>query len=307
MNAISRILLPHGIHEAIPAAQYHAMPGLSASGIKTLIEKCPLLFRHEMDNPDDREDTASSLIGSAMHTMALEPHLWPTQVGIINASDYRTNAAKAERDAMIADGRTPILKAQAEDILAMGEMLRSEIGDLFSGGRRESTYRWPDPETGVEMKARPDFRKRGMMIDYKTTEDASPKAFQRRVSDNQHHIQAALYLEGNEILTGESADWLWVVQSTKKPFIVSVFRPSRASLYVGSVKVRAGIRLYDRCDRENHWPSYTPEPQTLDLPAWEMRSFEDREAAGEFGGRATVRPNQISHALSMAAQAPHGV
>ncbi len=307
MNAISRILLPHGIHEAVPAAQYHAMPCLSASGIKTLVEECPLLFRHETDNPEERDDNAAAWIGTATHTMALEPHLWAAQVGIIDANDYRTNAAKAERDAIISAGRTPILKAQAEDILAMGEMLRAEVGDLFSSGHRESTYRWADPETGVELRARPDFRKPRLLVDYKTTADASPKAFQRRISDNQHHIQAGIYLEAEEILNGEMADWLWVVQSTKKPFIVSVFRPSRAALYVGQAKAHAGIRLYAKCERENRWPSYTPEPLTLELPGWEMKSFEDREAAGEFGGRATVRPNKISHALSMAAQAPRGV
>ena len=71
MNAINRILLPHGIHDAVPASQYHAMQALSASGCKVILDECPAIFRHEQDADDD-ESGPASWMGTAAHTLTLE-------------------------------------------------------------------------------------------------------------------------------------------------------------------------------------------------------------------------------------------
>lgn len=302
MSAISRILLPHGIHDGVPASQYHAMPALSASGCKTILDECPAIFRHERDNSDPTDSSAVSRMGTAGHSLSLEPEKWDDTVVIIPAADFRTNAAKAARDAALEAGKVPLLEAQADVIRAMNRMLKAEVGDLFAGGRAERTYRWSDPETGVEMKARPDYVKPRQIIDFKTSGSASPADFQRRLKDCLHHVQAAIYLDAHELLTGETCEWLWIVQSTEAPYLVSAFRASAAMLHVGRVMARHAIDTYAACTASGIWPSYTPEPLTLDLPGWMMRDFEEREAAGEF--RRAVRPNNPMQAVAMAAQAP---
>lgn len=301
MNAINRTLLPHGIHDAVPASQYHAMQALSASGCKVILDECPAIFRHEQDATDD-ESGPASWMGTAAHTLTLEPEKWGEVVAVIAADDFRTKAAQAARDAALDAGKVPLLEAQAEVIHAMQRMLKAEVGDLFTGGAAERTYRWADPETGVEMKARPDYVKPRQIIDFKTSGSAKPAEFQKRLKDCLHHVQAAVYLDAHELLADETCEWLWIVQSTKAPYLVSAFRASPAALHVGRVMARHAIDTFATCAATGIWPGYTPEPLTLDLPGWMMRDFEEREAAGEF--RRAVRPNNPMQAVSMAAQAP---
>lgn len=302
MNAINRILLPHGIHDDVPASQYHGMPALSASGCKTILSECPAIFRHEQDNPEEDKTSTAMMMGTAAHTLALEPEKWAEAVAILDFGDFKTKAAQAARDDAAASGMVPLLSHQAEVVIAMNRMLKAEVGDLFTDGRAERTYRWADPETGVEMKCRPDYAKPRQIIDYKTSGSASPEEFKRRIKDNLHHVQAAIYLDAHEMLTGETCEWLWVVQATEAPYLVSAFRASAAMLHVGRVMARHAIDTFAACAASGIWPGYTPEPLTLDLPGWMMRDFEEREAAGEF--RRVVRPNNPMQAVAMAAQVP---
>lgn len=59
--------------EQMPAAEYHAMPGLSSSGMKDL-EVSTLRFWHKHVNPNrsEPEETAFTAFGSALHCAVLE-------------------------------------------------------------------------------------------------------------------------------------------------------------------------------------------------------------------------------------------
>jgi hypothetical protein len=104
-----------GIH-AIPAGRYHAdpcsKPSLSASIAKILCEESPLhaWHRHPRLNPDfERVESATFDVGTAAHAMLLEG----TDVCIaVDAPDWRTKAAKEQRDAIRQIGRIPLLIEQ---------------------------------------------------------------------------------------------------------------------------------------------------------------------------------------------------
>lgn len=251
--------LEPGIYFDVPAADYHAARALSSSGLKTLITECPAIYRHEQDSPDEDEGSADMWIGSAAHVINLEPALWAEKVAVIDAADYRKKDAQEARDAALANGRIPLLTKHVETVLAMAERFKAEIGDQLAGGRMEVSYLYREHRCGVLVKNRPDWRADDgrLLVDYKTTGNVHPDAVRARVFDNWHHVQAALYIEGHEVLTGRTPEWLWVAQATKPPYLVTVARPTNATLHMAQERINEAVRVYAECQRTGVWPSYS--------------------------------------------------
>lgn len=66
--------LPDGIYFSLPEDQYHALPRLSASGIKTLLVSPLQFYMESWMNPEREEsdDTAARKLGRAYHKLILE-------------------------------------------------------------------------------------------------------------------------------------------------------------------------------------------------------------------------------------------
>jgi hypothetical protein len=272
-----------GIYDGISPERYHALRALSASGCKTLIDECPAVFWHEHMAPQEQDEDESRFdIGTAAHLLYLEPEQFAARSAVIEADSYRTGAAREARAAARAAGKVPLLEHQLALVMDMRTALLAEVGDLFTGGRAERTYLWRDPETGVPMRGRPDYVKPGLLLDFKTSASANPRAFQARVWDNGHHIQAALYLDAHELLTGERGEWLWIVQATKPPYAVTAFRPTPSVIHWGREQYRAAVDLYARCLESGEWPAYASEPVLLDLPKYAEYRLMERQEAGDF-------------------------
>lgn len=306
--------LEPGIYDGIPADVYHRLQVLSASGCKTLLDECPATFRYEQDHPEEDEGNAAQWIGSAAHIIALEPHRWAEAVVVIDADDFRKKDAQERRDAALADGRIPLLTKHADIVLAMGEALKAKLGDQLAGGNAESSYLWVAEPFGVTIKNRPDWRSadNSLIVDYKTTTSATKRAFQARITDNGHHIQAGLYTEGHTILTGRRPHWLWVVQETKPPYCVTLFEPAPSVLHVGLDKALTAIETYAECTRTGVWPDHAPDRVLIDLPGWELARYEefkldraDRKQRRPANDRA-ANLNAELRDRAIAFQAPHG-
>ena len=60
-----------GIHFNVPAHQYHALPGVSATVLKTIHTSTPLHAKHRMEQPF--EETVSMKLGTLVHHAITEP------------------------------------------------------------------------------------------------------------------------------------------------------------------------------------------------------------------------------------------
>lgn len=305
--------LEPGIYAGIPAEAYHRLPALSASGIKTLVNECPAVFWHEHMNPEAEEtDDTKFDVGTVAHLVWLEPHLREERLVIIEADAYRTKAAKEARAEAKAAGKTPLLEKHLPKIEAMRAVLEAELPPgLMRGGAAERTHLWKDPKTGVLIRNRLDWVQDGdrLIVDYKTSESAKPSAFERRIWDVGHHLQARLYLTGHELLTGQRARWLWVVQATKPPHCVSIFEPTPGLLSMADEDVRHAIDLFAECSASGEWPAYTDTVQLVGPPAWAAAQHEERKYARQFAeqerrSRKPANSNEIQRAID--AQAPLG-
>jgi PDDEXK-like domain of unknown function (DUF3799) len=293
-----------GIYDGVSSEVYHQLPLISASGLKIIDQECPAQFRYEIDNPDDG-GTVETDIGTSAHLVYLEPEDFTRKVEPLNVDSYQTKKAREARDAARAEGKTPLRWKDYETVLAMRESLIRQVGDLFVGGKAERTYIWRDPRTGSLCKCRPDYTRPELLIDFKTTKSANPRAFRSRVFDNGHHIQAWWYLTAHELLTGERAAWRWVVQSTKPPYLVTAHRPTPGLLGWAEQQGRAALGIYAKCVAQGSWPGYGDVVWPVELPNWAMFQLQERMEAGDFKLEQTparkkkpVKPVEVERAIA---------
>ena len=99
----------------MPAAEYHAMRALSASGAWLLAEECAAKFLWRSPwNPLYLPEAKSEFdIGVAAHLAVLEPQRQADNIVLMECGDYRTTRAREMRDAARAQGGSPTRKARS--------------------------------------------------------------------------------------------------------------------------------------------------------------------------------------------------
>jgi exodeoxyribonuclease VIII len=254
-------------------AEYHARPEVSKSGLD-LVRRSPLHFWNRYLNPDRvvEPPTDAMVLGSALHTAVLEPHLFDDEYAVAPHCDRRTKDGKMiwadfEQEAA---GKTLLKAEDASRIDAMAKAVRSHKAASFlltMPGKAEQSYFWTDDETGEKCKCRPDWHSADgrIMVDVKTTEDASPGKFLRSsVLGWRYHVQAAFYMRG----LPSAEVFLFAVVEKKPPFAAVVYSLPPKLIERGLEEAQQDLRRIAECRAANHWPSYSEEIQELPLPRW---------------------------------------
>lgn len=277
-----------GLYPDMPANVYLADPvpggSLSSSGARRLLPpSCPALFKHWRDGATEYKPEFD--FGHAAHREVLGAG---AELVVIDADDWRTKAARAERDAAYAAGLTPILAHDYQVVLAMAAALRAHpvAAALFApgSGAPEQTLVWRDQATGVQCRARLDWLpgpragRRLVVPDYKTCRSAAPDNLQREIHNFGYHQQAAWYLDGVTALGLDPAPlFVFVFQEKTAPYLVTVVRLDRVAMQVGRYLNRQARETYARCVREDRWPGYSDDIELIPLPAWVERTYSDEE------------------------------
>ena len=133
-------------------------------------------------------------------------------------------------------------------------------------GRREASYTWTDPTTGLACKTRPDWHSedRRIVVDVKTCRDASRVEFAKAISNLDYHVQAAW----NQGALG-AEQFLTIAVENSRPWAVAVYPASGALIAAGQRRIEQAMELLAECWRTGIWPGYgdlVQEP--IDLPAW---------------------------------------
>jgi hypothetical protein len=284
-----------GLYPEITAEAYHAdpvmVPSLSSTGARTLVAECPAVYWHQRQNAERKRVFD---IGTAGHLMVLEPESFDSRVRVIDADDYKKQAARDARDQAYADGLTPLLASEADMVRAMRDVLYADpiARHAFEGGRAEQTMIWRDRESGTWCRSRPDYLPphARYLVDYKTSTSANPRQFEKALWDYGYFQQAAWYLDGAQHVLGARPErFAFVVQSKKPPYLVSVCWLAGEALEWGDVLNQHARRIFADCLRRDEWPAYRADVTenarrafTVNLPAWAQRELQARQDAGEF-------------------------
>ena len=123
---------------------------------------------------------------------------------------------------------------------------------------------------GIECRCRPDaVTERGVIVDLKTTRDASPEEFARSIAQYRYHVQAAFYSDGYRAAFGEAPrGFVFIAVETEAPYLVAVYVASEAMTQRGRIDYQADLDTFRWCRDHNDWPGYSGHPLTIDLPKW---------------------------------------
>lgn len=260
-------------HPGLTNEAYHALEAVSPSRLKVLA-RSPLHFFDQFlsEDREKREPTPAMLLGTALHTAVLEPELWSKTVAVPpHAFDRRTKVGKEAAAAFEAEsaGKIVLTPDDADQVRRMADAVRKHpaAGFLLElPGRREASYTWTDPSTGLACKCRPDWHSedRRIVVDVKTTRDASRLEFAKSIANLDYHVQAAW---NQDALQAEQ--FITIAVENVRPFAVAVYPASGAMIAAGQRRIEAAMALLAECQATDVWPGYgdlVQEP--IELPAW---------------------------------------
>ena len=266
-------------------AEYHALTSVVSKSHLDLVARSPLHYWARYVDPKrvEPEPTAAMLLGTAVHTLVLETDQFAERyVAAPEGIDRRYKAGKelfAEWEAQAA-GRTVLTKADADLIQAMGRAVHGHPAAAYLlglPGKAETTHMWTDEATGLECKCRPDWLvdDGSMIVDLKTTEDASPAGFAKSIANFRYHVQASWYLDGLERATGRRPEqFIFLVVEKKWPHPVAVYAADAEMVAAGQVTAARDMLLLAECRDADYWPAYSDQIETISLPPW-MRPRAD--------------------------------
>jgi len=286
-------VLAPGIYD-LPAAVYHQdpcpEPSLSSSIAKLICLSSPAHARqaHPRLNPAAVEEEAEKFdIGTAAHAVLLEG---TAAVEIVDAKDWRTNAAKEARDAARLKGRTPLLARVWADVQAMVTAARVQLdrhkdggAKMFTAGEPERTLIWQDD--GIWCRARVDWLRpdpgpfaQWAIDDYKSTSaSANPDDWTRTMFSTGFDLQAAWYLRGLKQLTGFEGTFRFAVQETYPPYALSVISLNSDALMIAEKKCLYALEAWRASLEDGDWPGYARRTCYATVPPWHEAWWLERE------------------------------
>jgi hypothetical protein len=195
-----------------------------------------------------------------------------------DGTNKRTKVYQEVEAAAIAQGKLAIItELQREQAFAQADALRTlpEVAQLLADGHPEVSAFWRDPVTDTLCKCRPDwvspvgYGKGCVLLDVKTSGDASPEAFARSVVSFGYHTQASWYCAGYALASGlEVHGMVFAVVESEFPHACTPYMLDDEALRRARESIHAALVLHERCEREASWPGYPNTIQVLSLPRW---------------------------------------
>ena len=261
------------IIEGMSNEDYHAHHGIGKSGL----DRVRRSIAHYQQRPT-ATPSAPMIEGSAFHCRVLEPEHWGTRYAVAPDLDRRTKAGKAAWAECQEEskGLTVLTPEQDARIEKMTQAIdRHPVWESigWGGGDVEVSVFWEELlySQAVTCKSRPDFvsADKNILVDLKSTRDASPEAFAKSVANFRYHVQAAWYLRGWRAATQIDADFVFLAVESSPPHEVACYTLGEAELAEGWMQATDSLRKFAAWKSgELKVTGYPAEIQELNLPRW---------------------------------------
>lgn len=275
-----------GLVHGLPNDVYHGGQGLSSSGLKDF-RRTPWHFHalHHLPRPawfdasdDDEETTGAMFAGTLGHCAVLEPAEFDQRYAVGPAvarytKEWKDFVKRETTRQVISPKQYAIAQGQAAALRAI-----PTVAEILEGGESEVSVYWHDKPTGVLCRARPDCMNRTfgppgapaiMLLDVKTTTDASKAAVSQKIARYGYHHQAEWYSRGVAQATGlPVVGFVFAFVESAWPFACSVFELDPEAYEVARRENRSALEQFARCEQTKTWPSFSSEVEYVSLPRW---------------------------------------
>lgn len=217
------------------------------------ISVSPEYFRFRQDNPQPA--TAPMKLGSAIHMNVLQPEEFNKHYAVSPKFDKRTKVGK---EAYAEFSKKHMFKDVISESdyhiieqITMKLMKDKMVKSLLQQGEPEKIIQWHNEHYDVKCKGMLDYHREGadMIIDLKTTQDASYNGFMRSVKKYKYHKQAAFYLDAVK------AQRFFIIAVEKTPpFTINVFELGDDMIQEGREMYNHELEVYKYCEENDYWP-----------------------------------------------------
>lgn len=261
--------------------EYRSSEGISRSELWRLNPRnggTPEKFQYAKEHPD--EPTSAMVFGTVVHKLLLEPQSFCDEFAVAPQIDRRTKdgkAAYADFLARVGD-KTVVSSDDCATALMMVDALNGTpfVKALLDDAIHEHCIRWTDEMTGETCKIRCDSVKlmsdgTPIIVDYKTTTDASADGFVRKALSLGYDFQSGMYCEGAEHEFGKAPRFVFIAQEKTEPYAVNIFEADDAFIQRGKDIFRELIGIYHECKTLDNWWGYLGKNtmiSKLTLPTW---------------------------------------
>jgi hypothetical protein len=246
---------------------YKRINAINASAIKKGAQSM-LKMRIAMEGKDSA-DTPSMRFGRICHAAMLEPLRFAQTLQVFSGS--KRSKEYAALMASCTDADCVLTADELQKVSAMQEIFRAnkDAQDLMKDIAPEFVLQW-ESDTYGKAKARADGIKRNCILEYKTTKDASERAFFNQCSKLGYDIGAGWYMHGaKQCGVVSSPDYVFIVQETSEPYEIAVYDAPKQMIEIGYAKAEEIAKRYRQCEQTGIWTGIQPEGRReLILPDW---------------------------------------
>ena len=266
-----------GRHREMAGEEYHYGAGkyaLSKGGLDRLNRS---VLHYNEQKVERSEPTPAMAVGTAFHANTLEPDRFCDQVAVAPSVDRRTKKGKQDLEdfALSANGKAVISEQDMERVRDMTAacLAHDSARALLRNGAAENSFFWQIGDT--LCKCRPDYLREDahVIVDLKSTTDASFKAFQRSCVNYRYYVQAAWYIDGvNDVLGAGTVDsFVIIAVESAPPYGVAVYAFDEIAVDVGRRQAAADMQKlldYNAQPEAERYAGYDRSIQEMYLPSW---------------------------------------
>jgi hypothetical protein len=294
-----------GLYPNMESAHYHLVRAISKSRLDVWSQGSPKHYWERFINPDHEpeEQSPALILGDAIHGAVLEPDTFRARYMCLpedaprRPSARQITAKKPSPDSVAAmrwwddfnASRPPGAKLITAEQFDIALKCRDAVHThpvakiLLTDGVAETSYFAIDPQTGLLVKVRPDFKRlnHGMIVDLKSTKDAHPDEFGRSAENFRYHVQGSFYTDVVNHHHGGAAIEHFVFLAVEKepPFAVGIYYMQDEDFEDGQFEYQEDMAALAPHIQDDFWPDYGHEPIGLVRPYWAKSKRRRKETA----------------------------
>lgn len=274
--------------------EYHSNAAISRSNLVHFNKNPYHYWYNKLSGETVHKETKDMAMGSLVHTMVLEPHLFdeqycffptleqkPPEVRLKDVGREQFEQIKQARKEidernhlLLNDFNNCVLNkavVKFEDYGIAKSMqdavYKEEVAKwLIQDSRIENSIFFTHQSTGLQCKVRPDIWRDNIIGDLKTSKDVSPRAFQRSAMDYYYYLQAGMMKPALASIGIELEKFIIVAVEKEKPYHVGIYMLDDEAIEFGVQQFNRLIEGVASCMEKNEWPGYPV--QYLSVPVW---------------------------------------
>ena len=255
--------------EIITNAEYHGRKThISSTGLRAY-KKNKKQFKYSLTN-DLVKKTKAMSDGSAIHAFLLERAVFDSDFAI-KPADMRLSTKEGKKWALDNKNKIIIDSELGNNLFEIEKSVLDSPAKLIYDikGQTELSYFWDDFGL-IKGKCRPDWISDdgNIIVDIKTTTDASPRGFQKSIANWGYHLQLGWYMRGLQKLGIPCNEFIFIAIEKTPPFSVGVYRADKEMILYADKEINKLVVDMDKSFKSEEYPDYTPEIMDLGLPPW---------------------------------------